>query len=46
MRTIQFIFSLNKKDEVVTYDKDLYVPLVVDGNTEITEELLYELVKP
>ena len=40
------IYFRNKKDEVVTYDKDLYVPLVVDGNTEITEELLYELVKP
>lgn len=37
------ILFRNKKDERVAYDKSMYEPLVVDGNTRITEEYLCEL---
>lgn len=39
------IIFRNNKDERFAYDKTMYTPFVVDGNSSISEELLYELAE-
>lgn len=33
-----------KKDERVSYDASLYIPFVIDSTTELTKDILYELL--
>jgi len=39
------IMFRNKKDERFAYDKTIYTPFVIDGNTTVNEEVFYELAK-